>query len=220
VARAVLNLTFHGIGDPPSHVDDGERQVWLTADMFRGVLDRVRDRGDVRLMFDDGNSSDATIALPALAERGLTATFFLVAGRVGKPGFVGADDVRALLDAGMEIGSHGMMHRPWRHLSAAQLNVELQEARSALEEYVGNRVTAAACPFGAYDRRVLRALRVIGFNRVFTSDGGRANPSAWLQPRNTVRPFRNAEALAGLLDGRPGAGSVARGTKGRIKAWR
>jgi len=35
----------------------------------------------VQLSFDDGNRSDVGIALPALLERELSATFFVVAGR-------------------------------------------------------------------------------------------------------------------------------------------
>ncbi len=47
-------------------------------------------------------------------------------------------------------------------------------------------VTQAACPFGAYDRRVLRSLRGYGYERVFTSDGGRLRADRWLQARNSV----------------------------------
>ena len=50
----------------------------------------------MRLSFDDGNSSDVEIALPALRERGLPRRFFVVAGRLDRPGSLSRDDVREL----------------------------------------------------------------------------------------------------------------------------
>ena len=47
----------------------------------------------MRISFDDGNASDLEIGLPALLERGLTATFFVLAGRLGRPGSLDADEV-------------------------------------------------------------------------------------------------------------------------------
>ena len=52
-------------------------------------------------------TSDFVYGLPALLDRGLTATFFVVAGRLGEPGFLSENDVRTLVSAGMTIGCHG-----------------------------------------------------------------------------------------------------------------
>jgi peptidoglycan/xylan/chitin deacetylase (PgdA/CDA1 family) len=216
----VLNLTFHGVGEPSNRIDEAERRLWISAEALSEVLDLVAVRDDVRLTFDDGNVSDATIALPALTERGLTATFFLVVGRIGRPGFTSADDVRELLEAGMEIGSHGMAHRAWRHLPAAELRSEVLDARAALEAYVGLPVRAAACPFGAYDRRVLRALRAAGFERVFTSDGGLATPSGWLQPRNTLCAGNASRVVDRLLAQPASRTSHRRRVELLAKRWR
>src|SRR5688500_12764172 len=97
----VFNLTFHGIGDPPDDARPEEREMWVPPDAFRAALDEARDREDVHITFDDGYASDVEIALPALADRGLKATFFPVAGRIGQPGFVDEDAIRALAEAGM-----------------------------------------------------------------------------------------------------------------------
>ena len=100
----VVNVCFHGIGTPQRVLEPGEDSYWISRDTFLGVLDRVVDRDHVRLSFDDGNASDVEFALPALLERGLTATFFVVAGRLDQPGSLSRDDVRRLHDAGMTIG--------------------------------------------------------------------------------------------------------------------
>ena len=181
-----INLTLHGVGEPPRPRELGEERYWLDLDSFASVLDSVADRPDVRITFDDGNESDVVHALPALRRRGLRATFFVVAGRLGTPGFLDESGVRALLDAGMRVGCHGMHHRPWRRLNDVALGEELIGARKILEGIVERPVTEAACPFGSYDRRVLRILRQEDYERVYTSDGGVTRADAWLQPRNTL----------------------------------
>ncbi|MFD1047214.1 polysaccharide deacetylase family protein, partial [Kibdelosporangium lantanae] len=81
----VINITVHGIGDPPRELDPGEDRTWVTTDQFTQVLDAVVGRDDVRLTFDDGNASDVEIALPELVARGLTAEFFVLAGLLDEP---------------------------------------------------------------------------------------------------------------------------------------
>jgi peptidoglycan/xylan/chitin deacetylase (PgdA/CDA1 family) len=179
-------ITFHGIGIPPASVGGSELSVWVDRDLFEATLDEVSRRNDVEITFDDGNLSDIEIALPELTRRGMTAKFFIVASRLGEPGFLSAEAVRELTAAGMSVGSHGLHHRPWRSLDDAELDDDLRRGRSLLEEALGSPVTEASCPFGEYDRRVLKHLRRSGHERVYTSDGGRTNPSAWLQARNTI----------------------------------
>jgi peptidoglycan/xylan/chitin deacetylase (PgdA/CDA1 family) len=196
VSRRLINITFHGIGEPGRALDPGEQSLWLGRDRFLSVLDSVAGRGDVNITFDDGNASDVELALPALRERGLTATFFVVAGRLRTHGFLDADGVRRLASAGMTIGCHGMRHRPWRGLDDRALREELGAARRVLEDVVAGPLTRAACPFGGYDRRVLRALRACGYRAVYTSDGGTTRSGAWVQARTTVRATDGPGLLA------------------------
>jgi peptidoglycan/xylan/chitin deacetylase (PgdA/CDA1 family) len=216
VQDRAINLTFHGIGDPGRPLDRGEADVWVRHDQFLAVLDAVAGRDDVAITFDDGNASDLELALPALRERRLTATFFVVADRLGTRRFLDAAAVKELAGAGMEIGCHGMRHRPWRGLGDRDLHEELVEAKTILEGVVGRPVTRAACPFGSYDRRVLRTLKSAGYRHVYTSDRGTAQPSAWLQARNSVGPHDEP----GLLEQIPARASLARRTKLAVKRWR
>src|SRR5688572_20028566 len=109
-------LTFHGLGPVPDRVEGSERSVWVERELYESILDEVHGRDDVEITFDDGNISDLEIGVPALAERGMRATFFVLGGRIGAPGYLGAEDVRALAAAGMGIGCHGAEHRSWRTL--------------------------------------------------------------------------------------------------------
>src|ERR1700754_2728623 len=105
MSTLILNFTFHGIGDPPAAISDAERDVWLSQADFADALGVIRHLpGRSTVSFDDGNASDLEIALPALLERGMSATFFVVADRLGRPAYLGTDDLRALREAGMTIG--------------------------------------------------------------------------------------------------------------------
>ena len=210
-----INLTFHGVGDPLRPLDEGEADVWVTRHQFLALLDSVPAGDEVRVTFDDGNSSDLEQALPALRERGLTATFFVVAGRLGTPGFLDEDGVRELAAAGMDVGCHGMRHRPWRGLDDGALREELVEAKGILEALVERPVTEAACPFGSYDRRVLKTLRGAGYRRAYTSDRGSARRDGFLQARNSVGPSDGADLLARIA-----APSLPRRAKLAVKRWR
>ncbi|MFI7449290.1 polysaccharide deacetylase family protein [Nonomuraea sp. NPDC049714] len=201
--RAVTNLTVHGIGEPARELDPGEEETWVSVAQFERVMDAVAGRPDVRITFDDGNDSDVRIALPRLVERGLRAEFFVLAGLLGEPGRLDSSGVRELLGAGMRIGSHGWAHRDWRTLDAGQAAEELSAAHHLLGQLTGEPVSRVAIPFGSYDRRVLSRLRRAGVTRAFTSDGGRARPDAWLQPRTSLKRDLDSGWTARVLAGGP-----------------
>src|ERR1700729_2622598 len=141
-ARTTI-LTFHGIGEPGRELDPGEADVWGSHAQFLALLDRVAGRDDVRITFDDGNASDLELGLPALSARGLRATFFIVAGRLGAPRFLDEAGLRALASAGMEIGSHGMRHQPWRGLDDRALHEEQRSPNTRAMGGVGRPSTGA-----------------------------------------------------------------------------
>jgi peptidoglycan/xylan/chitin deacetylase (PgdA/CDA1 family) len=216
-----INLTFHGVGEPQRRLEPGESDVWVSRERFLSILDSVQDRADVRITFDDGNASDVAHALPALRERGLHATFFVVAGRLGAQHFLDAAAVNELAAAGMTIGSHGMCHRVWRGLDERALREELVDAKAILEGVIGRPVTQAACPFGSYDRRVLRRLRGSGYAHVYTSDRGTTRSREFLQARNSIGPQDEPAVLERIerLEARPYR-ALPRRAKLAVKRWR
>jgi peptidoglycan/xylan/chitin deacetylase (PgdA/CDA1 family) len=220
MSTPVLNLTFHGIGEPPPAVGVDERDVWLSEADFLAALDAIRALPEATVSFDDGNASDLRIALPALRKRGIGATFFVVAARLGEPDYLSAEDLRTLRGEGMTIGLHGMHHQRWRGLPDDELDEEISGARRWLEDAAGAPLDAAACPFGAYDRRVLGRLRRAGFGAVFTSDGGWASRGAWLQARNTLRAGDGAAAVATLAADDGAAARSKHKLKTLAKRWR
>jgi peptidoglycan/xylan/chitin deacetylase (PgdA/CDA1 family) len=217
----IVHICFHGIGTPGKGISAEDTGYFISTKFFFAVLDEVRGAPDVELSFDDGYASDVEVALPALAQRGLSARFFPVAAHIGQPGYVDTDGIRELVSAGMVIGSHGMRHRTWRCMDTQTLDEELVQARRMLAGAAGRAVDSAACPFGDYDRGVLAALRKCGYTTVFTSDRRRASPGTWLQPRYSVRRNDSIQAVRDEILASPTPAQRTRGAlAARLKAWR
>jgi peptidoglycan/xylan/chitin deacetylase (PgdA/CDA1 family) len=205
-AQRILNL--HGIGSPEHGVAEDERSYWISHQAFISLLQTIvvtREGSDlpVAITFDDGNESDALIALPELAKRSLKAIFFVVAGRIGLPHYLDRVALRNLMSAGMEIGSHGLHHCDWRNLDSMMLHVEVDGARRRIEDLCGRAVTKVGIPFGSYDRHVLKQLRAERLDCVYTSDGGLAQSEAWLRPRQTICSNVSEAAMKSLITGYP-----------------
>jgi peptidoglycan/xylan/chitin deacetylase (PgdA/CDA1 family) len=220
-ATRVINLCFHGIGVPGRTQEPGEADYWIDRDTYLRVLDEIATWPNVAISFDDGNASDHDIGLPGLVERGLTASFFVLAGRIDTPGSLSADQLRALVAVGMTVGSHGMHHVPWPGLDDRARHTELVEARTVLAEIVATDVDEAACPLGRYDRTVLRELRRLGYTRVHTSDRMAAPTAAWIQPRYSVRRTDTPATLrASILERQAAVDRLRPAVVGALKRWR
>lgn len=217
----VLNLTFHGIGDLLRPLDDGEASVWLSEKRFAEFVEAARDRPEVQITFDDGNASDIRYALPLLGRHGMKAIFFVIAARIGQTGFLSSSDIVELKRSGMGIGSHGMVHKPWRKMDVEATESEIYSAKARIEDLLGCEIYEAACPFGVYDRRSIAALKNAGFKTVYTSDKGATQSGAWLQARNTIHEADSIDSVLGLLDrSRFGLESLRIATKSMFKQWR
>lgn len=192
------HLLIHGVGTPRRELEPGEDALWIDPSQLADALDVAAACG-ATISVDDGNASDVDHVLPALVERGLTATFFVLAGRLDQPGSLSRAAVAELRSAGMRIGSHGMHHRSWRSMQEAIEHEELVVAREVISDLLGEAVAEAAFPFGAYDRRGLRALRDHGYRRAYTSDGWPAATASWVQPRYSIHRDIDVDALAATL---------------------
>jgi peptidoglycan/xylan/chitin deacetylase (PgdA/CDA1 family) len=216
----ITNLCFHGIGVCTQEREDGEARYWITSDVLRGILDLAHDRPDIKLSFDDGNRSDADVALPALRERNLSATFFALAGRLQDPASLSPADLRELRNKGMGIGTHGWSHIPWRGLSHDDARREFVDAREALSEVSGGEILDAALPLGRYDRRLLSQLRDASYRTVFTSDRFRARSGSWLQARYSVTASDTVDTVRAVLTSRASVPEVRNFTASLVKRIR
>ncbi len=204
---SVVILNFHGVGPPARELEPGEAPYWISADFYEAIIARIAKGGfacPIEITFDDGNASDAEIGMPALEAHGLKAVFFALAGRIDQPGSLSRAQIKDMMANGHSIGTHGMDHVDWTKLDAAGQSREFETARAQLSDITGSTITQAAIPFGLYNRNALQALRRLGYEKIYSSDGGRARSGAWPQPRTSVQNTHSMADVEGILSGEIG----------------
>jgi peptidoglycan/xylan/chitin deacetylase (PgdA/CDA1 family) len=176
-------LMYHDLGTDVQSVTREHLPYVLSVATFRRQLEQVRAVGlpmlkvnewcstvkpsrAVVMTFDDGDISNYTLALPMLQEFGFKATFFVTAGFIGQPGTMSWQQIRALHEAGMEIGSHTLTHRPPSTLTAGELRYELTESRRTLEDGLGAAVTSISSPTGFFNPRMREIAKEVGYRAV------------------------------------------------------
>jgi len=221
--REKIALMFHGVGDVPAGVSIDERPYWISRSFFLDILAVVKNREferDVVLTFDDGNSSDLFVA-SELARAGLKGHFFLLAGRLGVPGFLDPSAARDIARAGMEVGLHGHSHVDWRRNSPVDWQREVCDARRRIAEAIGRPVDEIAIPFGYYNRAVLRQLEGDGFHRIYNSDPGPTPAGSKVIRRTPVMSDSSVDGVIDIIEDKCGLlQRVRRAVVPVIKSWR
>jgi peptidoglycan/xylan/chitin deacetylase (PgdA/CDA1 family) len=198
-------LNFHGIGSPHHEVGAAERPYWISEAFFQEILNLLSRRQDappIVLTFDDGNKSDLSIAATALVARKLTGKFFILTGRFDNLHYLSLSDIKRLSSLGMEIGLHGRDHVDWRTIPLENLEAETAGAREVLALALGHPVKSVAIPFGAYNRRVIRALKGCGFETIYTSDGGATRADRQIHSRTSIRADMTLAVVNTILENR------------------
>lgn len=196
-------LLYHGLWTDPSQLlgrSSAEVRYWIEAKVFEEQIRRLAALGysavtladlpayrtdavaakPIVLTFDDGWVSDWKIAAPILERFRWKAEFFVTAGWVGKPGFLGWEDLRQALNAGMGIQSHSMTHPDLAQLSHEEIRSELLTSKKTLEERLGKPIAFFALPGGSGRlAEIARLARETGYSGVCTSEVG-LNPLACL----------------------------------------
>ncbi|MFJ8750115.1 polysaccharide deacetylase family protein [Streptomyces sp. NPDC102441] len=181
-------LTYHSVSDPTEDpygitvsADRLDEQLtWLRRRGLTGVgiaallrAWRAGKRGLVGLTFDDGYADFLDEALPVLLAHGCNATVFVLPGRPGgsnawdplgpRRPLLTEEGIRTVAAAGMEVGSHGMLHRDLTALSDDELRRETHGSREALRLIVRQAPSGFCYPYGTADRRVVESVREAGY---------------------------------------------------------
>jgi peptidoglycan/xylan/chitin deacetylase (PgdA/CDA1 family) len=159
---------------------------------FVGSVTAVRTaQPRIVLTYDDGPEPGGTDqVLAALAERGATATFFVLLTRVRRyPGLLA--EVAA---AGHEIALHGLDHRRLTDFSFAEARRRIRDGKAELEDAAGRRVTWIRPPYGRQTLVTWHAITSSGLESVMWG------PTT-LDSINVPDPERLARALRGATAG-------------------
>ena len=113
----------------------------------------------IALTFDDGPDPEATPRLlELLAARGVRATFFLIGERAARS----PDVVRAIRDAGHEVGTHTWRHRNAWLLPPGASALEITEGARILEDILGDSPRLYRPPWGIVNAASLTTARRLG----------------------------------------------------------
>ena len=201
---SAIVLAFHAVADlgddpvlaeygvPPrdfaEHLDRLARRGWRFVDLDT-VLAALEGRADLPerallVTFDDAYVDLLSAAAPLLAERGIPAVAFALAGLVGGTNewdrplgarelrLLDADGLRALPASGIEVGSHGMNHKQLPKLDPAEAEREAGESAEALEALGLPRPRAFSYPHGEWSQEVAAAVQAHGYAVAFTVTPG------------------------------------------------
>jgi peptidoglycan/xylan/chitin deacetylase (PgdA/CDA1 family) len=214
-ASGIAVLMYHGVGAPTAR---GEEYYTVGEDAFRAQVTLLRERTVVSyeellagrappravvLTFDDGERSVLTHALPVMRDHGLTATLFVTSGWIGTAGYLAAEEIRELRDAGWTIGAHTVTHRFLSDLPDTELRDELARSRDELGEILGGPPRHMSLPGGRESPRVLAAVRAAGYSSLCTSRLGLSpqRPDPFGVPRMmVVRPW-GLDRFRRIVDG-------------------
>jgi len=154
---------------------------------------RIREghagRMSVFITFDDGYADNCLFAIPELLSRRLPFTYYVTTQNVltGKPfphdlkrneplAPNSVDEIRALNDAGVEIGAHTRTHPDMGTISReSELELEIRGSRDDLADWTGKEPRHFAFPFGLPENLNPRAIQYLydtGFESYASAMGG------------------------------------------------
>ena len=172
---------------------------WLKTDNF-GLVEvgpSQLTQGVVSIDFDDGWLSAYQKAYPILSKAGLKSTYYIFTDSFTDPDdYMTLAQVKILLAAGNEIGSHTKTHSDLTTLNSAQLTDEVSGSKSWFAQN-GIKTTTFAYPYGTYNNVVEAAVKNAGYAGARTSDSG-DNDKASNKYELKTYPVENTTTLADI----------------------
>jgi len=138
------------------------------------------------ITLDDGYLNNFENALPVLRAVGFTATAFIVSGQVGGSNvwdhakgvppapLMGLPQLRAWMDAGMEVGAHTRNHVDLTTCDGATAHEEITGSKRDLEQLLGAQVRSFCYPYGEHRPEHADMARAAGFTNATTIVSTRA----------------------------------------------
>lgn len=193
-------LMYHAVGTAV----DPRFNRWVTPpDLLAAHLEAIRASGHrvvgvteylatgepqdcVIATFDDGYADFRELALPILAATGSSATVYVVTGCIGRSAewlpfpdersrpIMTWSDIKAVRDAGVEVGGHSHRHRELDVLPAAAVERDVRLCRDALLRH-DIKPLSFCYPFGYASDAVCGVVARVGFRTGCVVGRGLAN---------------------------------------------
>jgi peptidoglycan-N-acetylglucosamine deacetylase len=128
----------------------------------------MRNPRIVTTSWDDGAPKDLRVA-ELLRSKGVTGTFYVPTRAYDGLTLLTGRDLRSLRSDGLEIGAHSVSHRNLANLTEAELDREVQDCKSTLEQALGEPVRMFCYPNGRYNMSVIQRVRKAGYEGARTT---------------------------------------------------
>ncbi len=181
----------------PSNIDISPERfeqhlMWLAKRPERVVplshlLTEPANKSLIAITFDDGYEDNLSVALPLLEKYNLPATIFMVAGFIGKKGYLTHKDLKCLAAHPLiTVGSHALWHRHLTKLSHSDARHELLTSKQILEETTSQRVDFLAYPYGDCNQTIEQISADCGYQAAWSVwNGNNSLHSLWRVPLGT-----------------------------------
>ena len=227
-------LMYHYISDPPPGAHPYRVGNSLAPETFAAHLDYLQAEGYTTiplkdlishlatgspelpekptiLTFDDGYEDNYLNAFPALAERDMMGTFFIITDFANQAetdetykNYANWEQLAEMADGGMEIGSHSRNHP---NLAGKDLDYLVWQAlgsKEAIEANIGYHPHILSYPAGSYDQLVIDVFRSAHFWGAVTTQQGVEHSSEGDDPfelkRVRISNTTGVPQLEALLD--------------------
>ncbi len=155
----------------------------------------------VALTFDDGHLDAYTTALPLLQQYGAVATFYIVSGFVGQDSYMGWDEIRALVQAGMEIGAHSISHLDLTTLSYYEQLDQIARSGQEISAQIGVPVRSFCYPAGRFNTDIVTLTRDAGYTSATTTIQEGPQDDPYTLPRLRIYGAMDLAGFAATVGG-------------------
>lgn len=186
IPKGIPVLMYHKIGP------DKDNDAVIREDLFKEQMKFLKDHGyhtltmqqlydyvkdgkpvpvkPVVLTFDDGYADTYSIAYPTLKEYGFVATVYLNPGDMGTR--LTWEQAKEMNENGLEIASHGFMHKEMAEMTNAEQKDNIVKAQQAFQEKMSFSPKWFCYPYSSYNAYTLKAMKEEGLLMATTMKSG------------------------------------------------
>lgn len=126
------------------------------------IYDVDKDTNEVAVTFNCAISGDVDRILAILKDYDVKCTFFLL----GSWAEAHADEVKAIYDAGHEIGNHSYSHTDMPSMSYENIILDIQKCNDIIKNITGESPTLFRAPSGSYDNKTISAAEELSMTTI------------------------------------------------------
>ena len=156
-------------------VEAGYHTITLQELYQHWETNKVLPTKPIVITFDDGYRDSYTAAYPLMAAVNYRGVIFPYVTKLQSNKGIIVEELKELVAAGWEVGSHTYSHPDLTTLSDSECERELTESRQVLSDLTGFEVTSLCYPAGRFNDAVVNTAALAGYDMAVTTKSGMAS---------------------------------------------